>query len=135
MLDLDLVPNLWQLFVRTKLAARDRREHFFMRHAEAHVRALAVFETKHLVANRVPAAGLLPDLSRVQGRQVKLLTANGVHLFTQDLHDLKRDSLAQRQVGINPSRQLPDEPGAQEKFVRNDLGVRRVFAQCGYKVS
>src|SRR6185369_554354 len=94
-LGLDLVPDLWQLFVRTKLAARDRREDFFMRHAKDHVGAFAILETKHLIADREPTARLLPDLSRMKCGQEKLLTADRVHLFTQDLHDFDCDSLAQ----------------------------------------
>src|SRR6185369_13116886 len=102
---------------------------------KAHIRALAIFETKHLVANRVPTTRLLPDLSRVKGRQEKLLATDGVHLLTQDLHDFDCDSLAQRQKRINPSRQLPDQTGAQKKLVRNDLGIGRIFAKSGNKVS
>src|SRR6185369_5936976 len=134
-LGLDLVPDLWQLFVRTKLATRNRREHFFVRHAKTHVRAFAIFETKHLVADRLPTARLLPDLSRVKGRQEKFLATDGVHLLAQDLHDFDCDSLAQRQERIDSSRQLPDQTGAQKKLVRNDLGIGRVFAKSGNKVS
>src|SRR6185295_17845946 len=106
-----------------------------VRHAEAHVSAFAVFETKHLVADRVPAARLLPDLARVERWQKKLLATDGVHFFAQDLHDLDRDTLAQRQERINSSRQLPDETGTQEKFVRNDFGIGRVFAKSWDEVS
>src|SRR5215213_7387443 len=106
-----------------------------MRHAEAHVRALSILETKHFVANCVPTTRLLPDLSRMKRREVKFLAADGVHLFTQDLHDLKRHSLAQRQQRINSSRQLPDETGAQQKFVRDNFGIGRVFTQSRDKVS
>src|SRR6185369_4373363 len=114
---------------------RDRREDFFMRHAKDHVGAFAILETKHLIADRVPTARLLPDLSRMKCGQEKLLTADRVHLFTQDLHDFDCDSLAQRQERINSSRQLPDQSGAQQKLVRNDLGIGRVFAKSWNKVS
>jgi hypothetical protein len=69
-----------------------------VRHAQAQVRALAIFETKHDVIDRLPTARLLPKLSRMQRRQKEFLTADAVHLFTQNLHDLQRNSLAQRQV-------------------------------------
>jgi hypothetical protein len=36
-LDLNLIPHLRQLLVRADFVARDRGEHFFVRHAEAHV--------------------------------------------------------------------------------------------------
>ena len=78
--------------------ARDRREHFFMRHAQTHISSLTIFQAKHLVANREPAARLLPDLGGMKCRQKKLLTADGVHLFAKDVHDLPRDPLTQRQV-------------------------------------
>src|SRR5215470_7343444 len=100
-----------------------------MRHAEAHVRAFAILESKHLLADPIPATRLLPKLRRVKCRQEKLLTADGVHLFTQDLHHFERDSLAQRQQRINTRGQLPDHAGAEEYLVRNDLGISRVFTE------
>src|ERR1051326_9088369 len=79
MLELDLIPHLRQLFVRANLVARDRREDFFVRHTENHVSAFAIFQTKHLVADRVPATRFLPELRRMKCRQEEFLTADRVH--------------------------------------------------------
>ena len=68
-------------------------------------------------------------------RQKKLLAADRVHLFTQDLHDLERDSLAQRQKRVDAGGKLANETCAQQEFVRNDLGVSRVFTESGDKES
>ena len=95
---------------------------------------LAIFQAKHLVADRVPTARFFPNFSRVQRRQVKLLAADAVHFFAQDLHDLQRDALAQRQVGIDAGAKLADQTGAQQKFVRNDFGVCRIFAKSGNEI-
>jgi hypothetical protein len=76
------------LFVRAQLVARNRSEHFFVGHAETHIAIFAILEAKHLVANRVPAARFLPNLRRMQRRQIKLLAANAIHFFTQDGHHL-----------------------------------------------
>ena len=55
-LGLDLVPDLRQLFVAAQLLARDVGHDFFVRHAEAQVGALAVFQAKHVVAHHRPSA-------------------------------------------------------------------------------
>ena len=69
-----------------------------MRHAQAHVGAFAILETKHVIADGVPTTRFLPDFGRMQRRKIEFLATDGIHLFTQNLHDLERDPLAQRQV-------------------------------------
>ena len=118
------------MLVGAYLVARNRSENFFVRHAETKVCALTVFQAKHVVAHHSPAPRLFPNLARVQSGQVKLLTADAVHLFAQDLLDFKRDALGQGEQGIDARSQLPDESSAQQKLVRDDLCVGRVFAQC-----
>jgi hypothetical protein len=61
--------------------------------------------------------------------QIEFLTANGIHFFTQDLHDLEGDSLAQREIGINACRQLTNHTGAQQEFMGDDFGVSRIFSK------
>jgi len=76
----------------------------------------------------------LPRFRRVQRRQVEFLAANPVHFFPQNGHDLQRNSLAERKIRINSGRELPYDAGPQQQFVRNDLGVCRVFTQGWDKV-
>ena len=59
-LGLDLVPDLRQLLVAAQLAARNRGHDLFVRHAQAKIRALAVFQAKHVVAHARPAPALFP---------------------------------------------------------------------------
>ena len=68
--------------------------------------AFAILEAKHLVADRVPASRFLPEFGRMQRRQIKLLAADAVHLFAQNLHDLQSDALAQRQIRIDSRGQV-----------------------------
>ena len=96
-LGLFLIPDLRQLFVGAYLVARNRGENLLVRHAEAHVRALSVFEPEHRLAHHVPASRLLPDLRRMKRGQEKLLTAYCVHLLAYDLHGALRDSPAERE--------------------------------------
>ena len=70
----------------------------------------------------------------MQRRQIKLLAANAVHLFAQNLHDLQSDALAERQVRIDACGKLAHDSRAQKQFVRNDLSVSRVFAKRRNKV-
>ena len=88
LLGLEVVPELRQLLVAVDLARREPRDDLFVRHGQGHVRALAVLEAEHLLADGVPAAALLPDLRRLQHRHEHLLAADGVHLLADDLLDL-----------------------------------------------
>ncbi len=129
-LDLNLIPNLRQLLVRTDFIARDGREHFFMRHAETHVRAFAILKTEHVIADRTPTPRLLPDFRRMQRGQIKLLSTDPVHFLPQNLNDFQGDALAERQIRIDSRGKLAHNARAQKKFVRNDFGISRVFAKC-----
>jgi hypothetical protein len=101
----------------------------FVRHAEAEVRAFAVFQAEHRLAHHGPAARLLPHRRGVERGQKEFLTADGLHLLADDPHDALRDALRERQQGVNPRAQLADVARAQEQAVRDDLGVSRVVAE------
>jgi hypothetical protein len=130
-LGLHLIPDLRQLLVGANLVARDGGEDFLVRHAEAHVRAPPILEAEHRLAHHGPAARLLPDFRRVERGEEELLPADGFHLLAHDLHRALRDAPREREERVDAGAELPDVAGAQEQAVRDDLGVGRVFAQCG----
>src|SRR5579885_267022 len=133
-LGLNLVPHLRQLLVRAYLVARNRSENLLVREAETEVGSFAVFEAEHRLAHHGPAPRLLPKLRGVERGQEELLPAYRVHLLAYDLHRALRDAPAERQERVNSCAELSDVAGAQKKSVRDDLGVRGVFAKCGDEI-
>lgn len=99
-LGLDLIPDLRKLFVAAQLVARDGGHDLLVRHGEAQLRALAVLEVEEILAHAGPAAGLLPELARVQRGKQELL-ADLVHLFADDGDDLVQRALPERQVAVD----------------------------------
>ena len=131
-LGLNLVPDLRQLLVAAQFAARDRGHDLFVRHAQAQVRALAVFQAEHVFAHGRPAAALLPRLARHNPRQVELLR-DLVHLVAHNGDDLVQRALAQEEVVIDSGAELADVAGAEKKLVAGHFGVCRSLAQCRNK--
>jgi hypothetical protein len=127
-----LVPDLRKLLVAAQLFARDVGHHLFMRHAQAQVRALAVFQAKHVFTHHLPASALLPQFARIERRQQELL-ANLVHLVANHINDLQYRPLRHEQIGVNACAHLPDVSRADKKLVAGDLGIRRGLAQSGNK--
>jgi len=133
-LRLDLVPDLGKLPVGAQLVAGDGGEDLLVGHAQAHVAAPAVLEAEHVVAHDLPAAGGLPDLRRVDGREVELLAPDPVHLLADDLPDAKQGALGQRQVGVDARRQLADESAAQQQDVAHHVRLGGHLAQGGHEI-
>src|SRR5205085_10020082 len=99
-LRLELVPGLRQLPVAAQLRARDGGEDLLVRHREAQVRSLAILEAEHVLAHHRPAAALLPELARIQRRQVELLRADRLHLLADDARDLAQAALPELQHAV-----------------------------------
>ena len=85
---LNLVPDLRQLLIAPQFLARDLGHHLFFGHAQAEVAPAAVLQAKHVVAHQLPAPAGLPNLARMQRRQVKLLP-DRIHFFAHHVGDLK----------------------------------------------
>ena len=128
-LGLDLIPDLRKLLVAAELAAGDRGHDFLVGHAEAKLALEAVAQAEHGVAHGVPAAGFLPEFGGVEGREVDLLRADGIHLFAHDLLDLEQRPLGEKQVAVDASGELADVARAQQKLMARELGLGRSFAQ------
>ena len=131
LLGLDLVPDLGQVTVGPDLLGGQPRDDLLVRHAQAHVAAVAVLEPEHLGPDRVPAAGLLPDLGGEEHRHGDLLPADGVHLLADDGVDLVEHPLAEREVDVDAGGELADEAGPHHEAVAHRLRVGGVVAQGG----
>src|ERR1700761_910014 len=131
-LRLNLVPDLRQLLVAAQLVPRNARHDLLMRHAQAQLSALAVLQAKHVVAHHRPASALLPNLARMNRRQIKLLP-DRVHLLAHNRDDLVQRPLPKKEVVVNPRAKLPDIPGPQQKFMAGHFGIRRGLAQSRNK--
>ena len=91
-LRLKVVPALRQVAVGADLARRVPGDDLLVRHRKHHAAAGAILEAKLL---RQPvAAGLLPDLGRVEHRHEDLLRADAVHLLADDRVDALDDPQA-----------------------------------------
>ena len=84
-------------------------------HAQDHVAPGAILKARHVAADGLPAAGLLPELGRVDDGQGDLLAADGVHLLAEDVFDLVLDPQRQGQVVEDAGGDLVDHAGAQHE--------------------
>ncbi len=100
-LGLELVPELRELTVGGQLE-REVGEDFLVRHAEHELGTPPIAKPEHLLAHNIQPAGLLPELSRLHGRQQELLSADPVHFLPDDLHDLRAHPHAERQQAVVP---------------------------------
>jgi hypothetical protein len=110
-LRLYLIPDLRKLAVGSQLVSGNHREHFLVCHSQAEVSSTTILEAKHVLAHFLPSTGLHPDLPRVEGREVELLSSNPIHLFAEDLLDLEQSDSGQRELGVDTSPKLTDKSG------------------------
>ena len=127
LLDLDVVEQERKVAVGAHLARDVERQALLVRQRQNMGRALAVVELEQLVD--LVAAGLLPDLGRLEDRHEQLLRADGVHLLADDLLDRGVDPVAGREPGPETGAQLADHPGSGEQAVGHRFGVGRVVAE------
>jgi hypothetical protein len=100
---------------------------------QQHVRALAILKTEQVRAVLRPAAGGLVRFAREEGREVDLLSAAGIHLFTDDVLDLGEHAQAEREPRVDSGGGAADVAGADEEAMGGNLGIGRVFAQRAEK--
>ena len=125
---LELVPDLGKRLVGTKLC-RVMGEDLLVGHPQGHVRVPTVLESKHLFADRVPAAGLLPDLLRMETGQPELLGPDPLHLLADDRLDLPQAPKGERRHRVATGHQLADVARPHEELVAHGLGVGGVVSQ------
>ena len=124
---LNLINEQRQLPVRTHILFYQRRHHFLMRGSQAKIPLMPVFQPEHFIAVYIPAAGLLPDLRRLDDRHRDFLTAFGIHLFPHNLFYLAQSAPGQRQIGIHAACRLADHAGPQHQLVTWHFRFSRNF--------
>ena len=130
-LGLDLVEVDGKLAVRADLFPDDVRHDLLVRRPEAEIAVVSVLETEKFLAVQVPPAALPPKLGRHDGGHQDLLRPRPVHLLPDDLRDLLDHAEADREVGVDSGRDLPDHPGAKHELVTDDLGFGGRFFDGG----
>ena len=90
---------------------------------------MAVADAQHLLAVVVVAAGLAPQIGRLQRRHQQLDRAGAILLLAHDRADLVQHPQAERQPGVDAGAFLPDHAGAQHQPVRDDFRLLRRFLE------
>jgi hypothetical protein len=116
-LGLDLVEHDGQLAVGLQGAAREVGDDLLVGGAQAEDALVAVGDADELGPPLLGAAAFAPQFLGVQGGQQEFLGAQGVHLLAHDRGDLAQHAPTQRQVGVDPRGQPPDEPAAHQQAV------------------
>ena len=128
-LHLDLVERAGKLLVGTQLVADERRDELLMGGPEAEAVVVTVDEAHELGAVIVPAAGLVPQLRRLQRRHHDFLRADLVHFLAHDVLDLREHLVAKRQEGVHARSGLADHARAKHQLVARNFRVRGILLQ------
>ena len=128
-LGLDLIEHCRQLPVTLDILLDQVGHDLLVGHAQHHVPVVAIPKARHVAADLIPAARLLPQLGRMYHGQGHLLAADGIHLSTKDLFDLLFGAQRQREKIKNPSGDLVNHAGTHHQLVADHVGVSGHFAQ------
>ena len=132
-LELDLVPDLREVAVRTQLSSGQPGEDLLVGHGQHHLAAAPIVQAEHLVADGVVAAGGLPDIRRMQRGHGQLIGPYGVHLLPDDAQDALHHPPAQRQHDVDAGSELADEAAPHHQLMADGLGIGRVFLERGHE--
>ena len=130
-LPLDVVEVARQVAVALGELPEDIGDHFLVGRAEQHLAIMPVLEAQHLRPIGVVAAGLAPEIGRLDGGHQDFLRAGAVLFLAHDLADLLQCAPAHGQPGIDAGRGLADEARAQHQPVRDDLRLGGRFLERG----
>ena len=96
---------------------------------EHHLPVPPVPEPEEVLAEGGGAAGLLPRLQGLEGRQAQLLAAGRVHLLSDDGLDLPQGAMGQGKVGIDARRHLRDHARPEQQPVAGGLRLGGLLAK------
>lgn len=133
-LGLDLVHVEWQLFIAGQLVTGQVGDDFFVGRANAEVALVAVLQAQQLRAVLFPAAGLLPQLGRLDAWHQHFQGTGGVHFLTHHGLDLAHYPQAHRQPGVQAGGQFADHAGTQHELMADDHCVGRGFFLGGEQI-
>ena len=134
-LPLDVIEVQRQILVGAHIGPEDLGDHLLVGRAVEHLALVPVLDAQHLLAVGVVAAGLPPEVGRLDGRHQELDRAGAVLLLADDGVDLVEHAQPERQPGIDAGRLLSDEAGAQHQAVGNDLRLFRRLAEDGQEIA
>ena len=117
-----------QLLVALDDLPDDVGHHFFVRGAQAEVRALAVLEPQELAAVELPAPALLPQLARLHGGHQQLLAAVLLQFFAHDRLELADAAQRQRQVVVDAGGHFLDHAGTHHELLADHVRIARRLA-------
>ena len=100
-----------------------------MGHGEHHVVVVAVLEAEQFFADGLVTARFAPEFGGLYHRQVHFDTANLVHFFADDVHDLLDYAEAHGHHGIDTGRDGLDVAAAHQKDMARHGGIARRFAE------
>ena len=132
---LDMVENARHVLVGFCARAEDFGDHLLVGGTVQHLAFVAIRDAQHLLAIRLVAAALPPQLRRLNGRHEQLDGARAVLFLADDLLDLAQDAVTERQPGIDPRARLAGQPGPQHQPVGNDLRFLGIVAQQWQKIA
>jgi len=124
---LDLVEHHRQLLVAVDLGAHQVDDALLVGHRQQHRLVVAVLEPEQLGADRIIAAGFLPEFGGQNHRHQHLLAVDAVHLFADDRLDFFDDPLPSRQQRVDPRRHRTGVTAANQEFMADRLGVLGIF--------
>ncbi len=133
-LGLELVEHHRQLLVAVEHVAHEVGHGFFVGHGEHHVVVVAVLEAEQFFANGLVTARFAPEFGSLHHRQIDLDTADLVHFFADDVHDLLDHAETHRHHGVDTGRDGLDVAAAHEEDVGGHGGIARRFAERHVKV-
>ena len=110
-----------------ELASRKISYDFLVRRADDEVPVMTVLEAQQFRPIVLPAAGFLPQLSRLNRRHQELERAGAVHFLADDILDLAHTTQAYGRPGIDARGQSTDQAGAQHQAVALNLSLAGVF--------
>ncbi len=130
---LDLIEIQRHLPVGANFPAEEIGDHFLVCRPEAEIALVPVLEPEQLLAIEVPASGFSPQLRRRGDGHEQFLRSRPIHLFANDAFDFTEHSQAQREIGVDSGRDLPDQAGAQHEAMADRFSLAWIFSQCGDK--
>ncbi len=128
-LGLELVEHHRQLLVAVEHVAYEVGHGLFVSHGKHHVVVVAILEAQQFFADGLVTARFAPEFSGLHHRQVHFDTANLVHFFADDVHDLLDYAETHRHHGVDTGRDGLDVTAAHEEDVGGHGGIAGRFAE------
>ena len=128
-LRLDLVDRQRQVLVRGVLILHQEGEHLLVGRSQEVVPTLTVLQLEQGRTIFIPAIGRLVRLCRKKRRKVNFLSANTVHLLTNNCLYLAQQAQAKRKPRVDTGGSTTNVARTDKELMGNNFGISRIFAQ------